>query len=141
MIVEPLRLLPERGVNLDLRATLRWAHFHHLTLSLWGAYQIDRALYDCALAQIAYLESGAIRYKAVDAGCAGARVTDCIHVISDLATGTPEVRLLTPGWGALASEAVTQELRPWLVAPSRTHDWVAVRLGLNLHAFSRGRLD
>lgn len=141
MAVATWRPLPEIGVNLDLAATLRWTDSLKLRVSAWGPYQIDPVMYQRALAQIAFLESGAVRYKAIDAGFAGVRVMDCIHAVSDLATGTPAVRLGTPGWGHMASAAVARDLRPWVVAPAQTHDWVALRLGIDLSRMGRYSLD
>src|SRR3954453_12958794 len=61
-------LLPECGVNLDLDASLRWVLATDQRVSLWGPYQIDRDLYERARAQISLLESGRVRYKAIDSG-------------------------------------------------------------------------
>jgi hypothetical protein len=83
--IRPLRLRAQQGVNLDLETTL--AHvLQRERVSEWGPFQISQLLYDRALERKAELESGAVRYKAVDPNFGpGARsVSDCIHGISDL---------------------------------------------------------
>jgi hypothetical protein len=45
---------------------------------MWGPYRIRKDLYDRAAAQRAYLESGAVRYKAADTGYRSARVSNCV---------------------------------------------------------------
>jgi hypothetical protein len=47
-------LSPECGANLDLATTLRYASANGERISLWGPYQIDRALYLRAWAQARY---------------------------------------------------------------------------------------
>ena len=39
-----LRLLPEKGINLDLEANLRWARSRKARISMWGPYQIQKEL-------------------------------------------------------------------------------------------------
>jgi hypothetical protein len=139
LAIEPLRLQPEVGTNLDLAATFRWAQSLNLELFVWGPYQIDAELYARAMGRIAYLQGGHASYKAIDAGFAGPEVMDCIHAVSDLTTGVPIVRFGTPGWGSVASGVVAHSYRPWIVNPWQTHPWVAQGIGVNLSAFQQGR--
>jgi hypothetical protein len=128
--VQPTALLRERGRNLDLGSTLRWADATGQRVSLWGPYQIDRELYDRALAQIANLESGAVCYKALDSGCFSSRACNCIHAVSVIADGH-HLLVFSPGFGDIASYRVSQCFQPWIIDPCRKHDWVASRLGLD----------
>jgi hypothetical protein len=128
--VRPAALLSEPGRNLDLYGTLRWAAATEQRVSLWGPYQIDRELYGRALGQIASLESGEVRYKAVDSGCQSDRVSNCIHAVSAVADGH-HLLVLSPGFGEVASYRVGLGFRPWIVDPCQRHDWVAARLGLD----------
>jgi hypothetical protein len=123
-------LLAERGRNLDLGETLRWVAGTGQRVSLWGPYQIDRELYDRALAQAGGLESGAVCYKAVDTGYPGDRACNCIHAVGGVAGG-PQLLLLSPAFGETASYRVALRFRPWIVDPGCRHDWVASRLGLD----------
>jgi hypothetical protein len=127
--VRPLALAPEQGTNLGLDGTLRWAHATGQTVSLWGPYQIDRELFDRALAQARLLDSGQVCYKALDAGFPTDAVSNCIHAVTSVA-GSHRPRLLCPGYGALASHAAALRFRPWIIDCSRKHEWVAERLGL-----------
>ncbi len=127
--VRPAALLPEPGRNLDLWETLRWAAVTGQRVSLWGPFRVDRELYDRALGQIACLESGEVRFKAVDSGWCSGRVSNCIHAVSAVADGH-HLLVLSPGFGEPASYRVGLGLRPWILDPCRRHDWVAARLGL-----------
>lgn len=141
MEVRALRLRPECGVNLDLDATLRWALGSGQQVFVWGPYQIQKTLYDRALWQIAHLDSGEVRYKAVDTGFPADRVSNCIHAVSDLARRGPRLRVATPGWGETASFRVTRELSPWIVDPCRVHDWVGDGIGLRNYPLVRRELE
>ncbi len=125
------RLLPEEGVNMDLHTTLRYVLGEGQRVSLWGPYRIEMGLYERAVAQQARLESGEMRYKAVDTGFPADRVANCIHAVSDLAEGQRRLRIASPGWGESASYFVTLQLADWILDPRQTHDWVAHALGLD----------
>jgi hypothetical protein len=139
--VEVLRLRPECGVNLDLHSTLRWALADRQRVSMWGPYQIRKELFDRAMRQIVLLRSGAVSYKALDAGFPADRVSNCIHALSDLIVEERRFRMTTTGWGESASYFVTLSYQPWLVDPCRTHDWVAGQLGLGRYPLIRRGLD
>jgi hypothetical protein len=127
--VRVARLGPERGVNLDLSATLRWARSLGAGASRWGPFQVRKELYDRARAQIARLESGAVWYKTIDGGPAPHQVSNCIHAVSDIdADGGPLDTGLA--FGDEASYLVARHLARWMIDPCRTHEWVYDRLGL-----------
>jgi hypothetical protein len=133
--LRPAALLPECGRNLDLYSSLRVVHATGQHVSVWGPYRIHRELYEGALGQIAYLESGQMGYKTIDTGFAADRVSNCIHAVTDLA-GVPWVRVFSPGFGEVASGFVVRLLRPWIIDGTR-HDWVASRLGLDAYPLLR----
>ena len=56
----------------------------------------------------------------------------CIHAISYIAQGL-RLRVASPGWGEVASFAVLQRLRPWIVDRRQTHAWVGTALGLDAY--------
>lgn len=129
-----LCLRPEPGQNLDLEATLAAMEALGDRVSLWGPYQIHKELYDRALAQIGRLESGTVRYKAIDALCRTSDATNCIHALSDLAENRARLRVASPGFGEVASFYITRRLKPWLIDPQQVHPWVESVLGLDKHA-------
>jgi hypothetical protein len=131
LIVRTRALLPECGRNFDLHATTRYALANDERVSLWGPYQIDPELYGRALKQIDLLESGQVRYKAVDTGYRSDRVSNCIHAVSSIAEGH-RLRIASPLWGQTASYFVTRELQPWIIdCDQRKFEWVGTALGLD----------
>jgi hypothetical protein len=135
-VIRVAALLPEGGRNLGLYETLRWATDDGQCVSMWGPYQVDRDLYDRALEQARLLESGQVGYKAIDSGYRSDCVTNCIHALGSIAGGH-RVRLLVPGWGDVASAYLARRFSPWVVDGSRTHPWVASRLGLDAYPVLR----
>jgi hypothetical protein len=125
-------LAPEEGINLDLHATLRYAYAHGERVSVWGGYQIDRELYLRALAQVRLLESGQVRYKAIDFGYPSDRVSNCIHAIGSVADGHG-MHVATPAWGETASYLVLCEFTPWIHNPNTIHAWLGRALGLDAY--------
>ncbi|HEV2987262.1 MAG TPA: hypothetical protein VG759_02385 [Candidatus Angelobacter sp.] len=123
-----LRWEPERGRNLDLPSTLRWAESGNARVSLWGPYEIEKELYVHAVAQESRLESGSIGYKAVDAAFRP-NALNCIHAVSDLNT---EEGLIHVGLerGDSASSLVANHLKRWIIGLPQTYPWVAERAGL-----------
>src|SRR5687767_7453101 len=91
MRVRVLALCPECGRNFDLHTTIRWCLSEDMRVSLWGAYRIEPQLYHLAGNQVGLLESGRVRYKAVDTGYPSDRVTNCIHALANVVEG-PRVR-------------------------------------------------
>lgn len=123
-------LKPRPGRNWELHETIRWCVCNHMRVSLWGAYRICPELYYNALNHINLLESGQVRYKALDMGYSSDRVTNCIHAVANVVEG-PRVRVATPGWGEPASYVLLQEFEPFVVQRGCTHPWVALALGLD----------
>jgi hypothetical protein len=124
-----LRRQPERGVNLDLESSLRWAASRNSRVSMWGPYQINKELYDRAVEQEARLNSGLVLYKAVDRRFRPGTASNCIHAVADLDMDTGLLHS-GQGRGDAASRQVAQHLNRWIINPEQTHTWVASRLGL-----------
>ena len=138
--VRTYALLPECGVNLPLHDALRYVLANHERVSLWGQYQINKELYCQAARQAALLESGRVKYKAVDSGFPTDRVSNCIHAIATPAGGY-RVRVLSPGFGETASWAVLQRYKPFIIDSDRTHEWVFSYLGLEAYPIIRRDFD
>jgi hypothetical protein len=128
------RVRPETGRNLDLQTTLKAVESMGDRVSLWGPYRIRQELYDRALVQIARLESGVVRYKAVDAFYRTSNASNCIHALSDLADDRGRLRISSPGFGEVASFYITRRYEPWIIDPEQAHPWVGDLLGLEQHA-------
>jgi hypothetical protein len=124
------RLLPEEGINLELLPTLKWARGLDTSVSAWGPYRIKKDLYDRALKQKARLESGAVRYRAIDLKALLNREenSNCIHAVSDIAGD--EVLATGTAHGEAASGMVVRHLQPWIINPGETQNWVSDGLGL-----------
>jgi hypothetical protein len=129
-VVRTLALCPEVGRNYELIETMRWCMNNEMRVSLWGAYRIDCELYRRALAQISLLQSGQVRFKAIDSGRSTEKVSNCIHAISTLSQGL-RLRVASPGFGESASYFILKELEPWIRDPASTHPWVGSALGLD----------
>jgi hypothetical protein len=132
--VRPLWPWPEPGRNFTLLETLQWCYANNMEVACWGPYQVHPDLWHRALAQKARLESGAVLYKAYDGGAVGGRVSNCLHAIEWITrqSGQPPQVLVTPAnWGESGSYWVALTLRPWMLEPCRTHDWLLPPLGLN----------
>jgi hypothetical protein len=130
LCVRTVALLPEIGQNFDLHTTLCYALNNGERVSLWGPYQIDRDLFLRARAQACLLQSGQVRYKAVDSGFPSDCVSNCIHAISRITEGS-RLHLLSPTWGETASFFVLEEMAPWVLNPCQTHPWVGSVLGID----------
>jgi len=137
-----IRLLArsERGVNLDLEASLRFATTVNARISLWGPYRIQQELFDRAVQQTARLRTGAIAYKILDGRLRLRAATNCIHAVSDIDTDN---RLLETGTsrGDEASSMVLRHLQRWIIEPNRDHDWLGKSLGLDRYPLVMRRLD
>jgi hypothetical protein len=120
---------PEPGRNLNLAQSLDFARSIPARVTAWGPYRIEKELSERALGQIARLESGAVAYKVLDGRFRPASATNCIHAVSDIVGG----ELLNTGtaYGEDASRMVVNHLRPWIIDPGQTHDWLAKRLNLD----------
>jgi len=129
-VVRTLALCPETGRNYELHESVRFCLQNDMRISLWGAYRIQPELYRRAVAQEALLQSGQVRYKAIDSGRPTDKVTNCIHAVSTLTQGY-RVRVLSPSWGESASYIVLKELEPWICEMGCTHPWVGSALGLD----------
>jgi hypothetical protein len=136
MIVRVHALLPECGHNFELHETLRYVLSEGERVSMWGPYRIDQELYDNAVRQAQLLQSGQVRYKAIDSGYPTDKVSNCIHAIASPAGGY-RVRVLSPWFGETASWAVLQRYRPFIYDTDQTYDWVYEYLGLRCYPINR----
>src|SRR5581483_681827 len=78
------RLYRVPGANLDLEATFAWLYGTGQRVSMWGPFEIEQELYGRSLKQLAHLESGEVRYKAVDTLTPARTTSNCIHALTDI---------------------------------------------------------
>jgi hypothetical protein len=123
------RISPERGTNMDLPATLRWAQSVGAHVSRWGPFQIRKELYDRARAQIVRLDSLAVEYKTLDFRLRPDSASNCLHALLDL-DQDDGLALTGFSYGEGSGYVVTDAFRRWMINPAQTHEWVYVRLGL-----------
>jgi hypothetical protein len=133
--IRALRLRAEEGANLDLESTLSYI-LPRQRVSLWGPFQISQLFYERAVEQRARLESGVVKYKAIDPNV-GPRVpyvANCIHAITDL---DPEFGRLyyleLRRFGEAASHWAAHQFvfRGRRIHPDEDLDWINQRLGLD----------
>src|SRR5262249_9323403 len=130
-----VRRWAEPGTNLDLQATRRHAESIGARVTMWGPFEIEKELYDRGLVQIARLESGAVRYKAIDEKFRP-EASNCIHAGSDIDSDGGFLHV-SKIWGEAASARVVEHLRRWMIEPEKTHPWIANRLGLENYVRSQ----
>jgi hypothetical protein len=130
MDVRVRALLPEEGYNFELHPTMRHVLETGDRVSLWGPYRIEKELYCKALDQIARLERGTVKYKAIDSGLPNALVSNCIHALSDVTGSLLRPRIASPGWGEVASAIVKDRFEPYILDDQQIYPWVVEALGL-----------
>jgi len=125
---------PEPGTNLDLVTTIRWANCGGQRVSYWGPFEIEPEFYQRFLVQKARLESGVVRYQAIDSfyGPENRTVSDCIHAVSDTDYRHSRLYYLEfRRFGESASEFIVFSMgNRGRINPCVTHDWVAHLIGL-----------
>lgn len=123
----------EPGVNLPLHETLQFALSQGERVALWGPYRIEPELYAKSLAEADKLNSGRVRYKAVDFGYRVFGTVNCIHAVSGTVAPDRRLHKYIPTYGHPASRLITLQFRPYFDGPRETHPWVADALGLSAY--------
>ena len=129
LLIEPLRRLPEPGKNLDLKASIAYAHSLNTTVAGWGPFPIKSEHYERACKQIDFLQSGKMSYIVMDRRFRGQGASNCIHAVTDverdkgfLDTGTAH--------GIMAGQLVLSHFEPWVIPTREDLTWLTDRLGL-----------
>jgi hypothetical protein len=124
-------LLPEPGHNYDLPATLAFAQSTKQRVSMWGPYPIHPDLFRRALKRKWELESGRIRYKAVDAMYGDDDAVNCIHAIGGM-LDLPRLRVASVGFGDSASRYLLKDMEPWIFSKAPV-TWISSGMDLDRH--------
>lgn len=131
LVIRLWTLHPEPGANFDLHSTLRYVLDNKERVSMWGPYEVDEELFRKAADQLALLNSGQVRYKAVDIGRLSNRVSNCIHALTSAVRGV-QPHVFIPAWGETASFVVLQHYRRWIV-DHHEHYWISSALGMDAY--------
>ena len=113
------------GKNHSLQETLGFAARQCLPVCHWGPYEIDECLYNRALSQIAFLNSGCVAYKLLEplrrrrAYTHQAGALHCTHAVTDLAgfvvTGTTRGYEAGRVVAGLFSDHIRRRAPDWLL--------------------------
>lgn len=125
----------EPGVNKSLEATLAWAEAHGLQITVNGPFEIQRDLYDRAVAQATRLERGEIKYKANDR-CMRGTAKNCSHAVADI---VEDHGRLDSGVarGQDATLMVVHHFEPFFVSGGTSPDADYLLQALNLNRYVR----
>jgi hypothetical protein len=123
------RLVPERGRNFDLNATLEWSRRQRFRIAVWGPFEINPQLYEYARIKIQRLGSGAFTYRMIDTSLRNVATSNCIHAVADVVPGEP--LNFGAAYGESASALAARHLRPFVRNPEQTHDWLYTHLRLD----------
>lgn len=139
LVIHPLALRAECGVNLSLEATFRDSFCKGECVVMWGPYEFDpqlaAATYGRVCAQVARLNSGCVLYKCIDpdTGRRSSYISNCIHAVTDLDRHLPR-----PSYNELRNYGLDASRFMVQVLASRnrfdttvTHPWIADALGID----------
>lgn len=138
LVIRPLALRGECGVNLTLQATLRDCFAKGECVAMWGPYEYDPSvapqIHEMVHRQIARLNSGCILYKCIDPdkGPRSRYLSDCIHAVTDLDPYQPRPFYNElQNWGMDASRRLVQVLASrQRFNPEVTQEWIAAAIGV-----------
>jgi hypothetical protein len=130
--IHSFRLRAEPGTNFDLHTTFQFVLSQKQRVSQWGPYEITCDAYCQFINKIADLECGKVRYKARDPIFKNARISDCIHAVSDVDSRQRIYYSEVLRCGESASNGIVRALRARgkIIDPDKTHDWINERLEL-----------
>jgi hypothetical protein len=112
-----MSLVASPGRNYSLSETLHLAARQGLPVRHWGPYEIDESLYVRALSQVAFLNSGRVRYKLVEpirrrrAFLRTGGALHCTHAVTDLHGFVVTGFARGYAAGSLAAELFADDLR------------------------------
>ena len=80
--VQPLRLRPVRARTGRFEDTLAIMASHNGHISVWGPYEVGAARWEKAQEHLNYLESGDVRYRAIDSFNLNQEIINCVHAVT-----------------------------------------------------------
>jgi hypothetical protein len=111
----------QSGKNMTLNETIEHARKNNAKIYYFGSYEITEELYQKALTQVSYLESGAVKYHALGNGM---EVCNCIHAVSNV---LGPLKTYT-AWGVEASRMIVGHFRPHIIRPHVAHPQLTEQL-------------
>jgi hypothetical protein len=125
-------ILPEKGVNLDLYATLDTVLKNREHISMWGPFEMHQQVYERSLMVKAVLDSGSAEYRAISMR-RNLLVSDCIHAVAavDPVFGRghyPLIRIGKPASRFIARQVMTRSVFDQYQTDAL---WLVPRLGLD----------
>lgn len=144
LVIRPLRLAVEPGVNLGLHDSIRYVLDNGERVSMWGPYECRPSFYRRFLVQKEFIESGRVGYQCCDNCGESARTgngCDCIHAISDMDPRYGRASYPLIWYGDPAAERIVNRFHEEgsLLHPEVEHDWLIESLGLNDYPIVRRR--
>jgi hypothetical protein len=142
LVIHPLNLTVEPGVNLDLHETIKYAKDNGERVSMWGPYECRPRVFRRILIQKAFIESGRVGYQCDDNCGEAAHTGDgccCIHAITDADPKYGRENYPLIWFGDSASEHIVNGLheRGALLHPESEDDWLIDALGLKAYRIVR----
>lgn len=125
---------PQTGKNYSLHETMLIGTTSGRKVRWWGPYEINEELFQRAVKRVEFLNSGKVRYKALDDGFRGPAkfnspggASNCVHAVSDIG-GDMNQGL---NWGYSGSQKVVKHLRQFIKKDATAEaDWLIIKLGV-----------
>lgn len=130
--VKPLRVRSSEGKNYSLEETFAITARDKARISMWGPFETDATRYALAVAQVAALNSGTVRFRSFDSLGRNRSVQHCAHAVTFADPNLqwlrqPVLRVGEPGTSRLATKYATSGA----LVSTETHDWLIPALGLD----------
>jgi hypothetical protein len=137
--VRPSRFRPEPGANLTLQQTLDLMITGNHRVSLWGPFEIPQYFYEESQNQKAFLDSGAVKYRVINAFDRSPYNEHCVHAIVRADPALERATRPIIMYGEAVSQRVANGLaKTGIVAqPNVTHDWLIPALDLERYKLRR----
>jgi hypothetical protein len=137
--VKPWKCRAETGRNYSLDETFAIATEQKDRVSMWGPYEIDATRYELAVIQMRFLESGAVRYRAIDSFTRNPWVEHCVHAVTYAdpilrEIVQPVLQVGEPGTSRLAARYLRSGA---FIGGAVTHDWVLEAVGADKYPVVR----
>jgi hypothetical protein len=137
--VKPWKCRAETGKTFTLEETFAIAADQKDRVSMWGPFEIDAIRYEMAAAQLSFLVSGEVLYRAIDSFTRDHFVQHCVHAVTyaDPILKNriqPVLQVGEPGTSRLAAMYLKSGA---FIGGSVTHDWVLVAIGADKYPVIR----
>ena len=106
---------------------------------MWGPFEIDETRYQMAVAQLTFLESGEVLYRAIDSFTRNRYIVHCVHAVTYAdpilqQIVQPVLQVGEPGTSRLAARYVRSGA---FIGGAVTHDWVLTATGADQYPVIR----